>query len=49
MKTLKNCLLVLMALLVVTSCSNVDSKLENQIPADAVMVAKFDVLNFIEH
>lgn len=38
-----------MALLVVTSCSNVDSKLENQIPADAVMVAKLDVLNFIEH
>ena len=41
--------MVLAALMFVTSCSNVDSKLESQIPADAVMVAKLDVMNLIDH
>lgn len=41
--------MVLVALMFVTSCNKVDTKLESQIPADAVVVAKVDVLNVIKH
>lgn len=40
MKMIKKMLMVLAALLLVTSCAKVDDKIEKQIPADAALVAK---------
>lgn len=49
MKLFKYLFLTLAMLLLATSCSNVDDKLEGMIPSDAVLVVKADMAQLIKH
>ena len=49
MKTLKFVFAALVTILLATSCSKVENKLESQIPADALVVAKIDIPTLIKN
>ena len=49
MKTLKFVFAALVTMLLATSCSKVENKLESQIPADALVVAKIDIPTLIKN
>lgn len=49
MKLIKCFLFSVAMLMMVTSCSNVENQIEEQIPADAVVVVKADVAQLIQH
>ena len=49
MKFLKNCMLMVAALLLITSCSKSESKMESQIPADATLVIKANIPQLVKN
>lgn len=49
MRILKNLLFAVLALMLVTSCSKVEDKIESQIPADAMMVLKANVPQLVSN